>query len=69
MNRRIFLLFPVLTSLALSACTPAGSLEALCSVTERDRRDHAAALVKDGGPQSQATGVRVLSKTAAGCGE
>ena len=64
---RIFLLT---LALFVSGCaTSPGSLTALCTATERDRRDHAAALVQDGGPLSQATGVSVLSKTAAGCGE
>ena len=62
-------IFPVLTALALSACAPVGSLDALCTATATDRQAHAAALVQDGGPLSQRTGVAVLSKTAAGCGE
>ena len=64
---RIFLL--TLALFASGCASSPGSLTALCTATATDRQAHAAALVQDGGPLSQRTGVAVLSKTAAGCGE
>lgn len=41
---------------------------AICDGTERLRDAHTAALLADGGPQSQVTGARLLSALDAGCG-
>ncbi|WP_181418614.1 hypothetical protein [Pseudoroseicyclus aestuarii] len=46
---------------------PADSGPALCAGTEGARRDHAAALLHDGGPSSQRSGLRLLEALEAGC--
>lgn len=40
----------------------------LCRATDDSRKAHAAALIEDGGPQSQATGITVLGQFQRGCG-
>ena len=40
---------------------------AICAGTENARKAHAQALLVDGGPQSQETGVRLLDGLEAGC--
>jgi hypothetical protein len=47
----------------------ATSSEALCDGTAALRAGHAAALVEDGGPQSLATGARLIRVLDAGCGD
>lgn len=56
-------------TLFLSACDPSASREALCVGSRDDRRSHAAALIEDGGPVSQASGAVLLSRLKAGCNE
>ena len=48
------------------ASTP-GSDAAICDGTQASRQTLAAALVEDGGPQSQRAGLQVLNQLAAGC--
>lgn len=52
-----------------SACasTP-GSDSAVCDGTRASRQALAAALVEDGGAQSQRAGLRLLDQMVAGCG-
>ncbi|MHC9236986.1 hypothetical protein ACX9MO_15260 [Pseudooceanicola sp. 502str34] len=45
------------------------SIPALCSGTMDERRDHARALIEDGGPRSAATGAALLGKMRRGCAE
>lgn len=53
----------------VSGCASAVSDSALCGGTERARTAHAAALAKDGGPLSLATGRALIATLDAGCGE
>ncbi|MHC9235011.1 hypothetical protein ACX9MO_05140 [Pseudooceanicola sp. 502str34] len=56
--------------LSASGCVkPQVSIPALCSGTVDDRREHARALIEDGGPRSAATGAALLGKLARGCNE
>lgn len=41
----------------------------LCDGTEQERSDHAAALARDGGPESRRTGRVLIARIDAGCGE
>lgn len=56
----------MMTLLAGCATTPSDS--AICAGSAEARRALAAALVNDGGPQSQRAGLALLDKVAAGCG-
>ena len=56
-------------TLFLSACGGSQSEMAVCVGSRDDRRTHAAALIEDGGPVSQASGAALLSKIKAGCSE
>ena len=60
---------PMIAMLFSTGCDPSASREALCAGTKTDRRAHAAALIEDGGPVSQASGAVLLSKMKAGCNE
>ena len=39
----------------------------ICEGTERERTEHAAALARDGGPESQRTGRVLIARIDAGC--
>lgn len=58
------------TLLSLTACanTPA-SQTAICDGTAASRKALAAALIEDGGAQSQRAGLRLLDQMQAGCGK
>ena len=56
----------MLTFASGCASTP-GSDAAICDGTQASRQTLAAALVEDGGPQSQRAGLLVLDKMRAGC--
>lgn len=43
--------------------------KAICDGTVQDRRDHAAALAKDGGDLSILTGAKLIKRIDAGCGD
>lgn len=60
---------PMIGTLFLSACGGSQNEMAVCVGTHDDRRDHAAALIEDGGPVSQASGAVLLSRLKAGCNE
>lgn len=65
---RLFLILAILP--LVSGCANLrASPTAICSGTATDRTAHAEALVRDGGPQSVATGATLLSKLGAGCNE
>ena len=49
------------------ASAPSGTGKGICDGTERLRTEHAAALVEDGGPQSQVTGARLIGAVDAAC--
>ena len=55
-------------ALSVTACTNAGSVDALCDGTARAVTEHAAALALDAGPQSLRTGDRLVRMIDAGCG-
>ncbi len=59
----------MIAMLFLSACGGSQSEMAVCVGTRDYRRAHAAALIEDGGPVSQASGAVLLSKIKAGCAE
>ena len=56
----------MLTFASACASTP-GSDSAVCDGTRASRQALAAALVEDGGAQSQRAGLRLLDQMAAGC--
>lgn len=58
-----------LTVLSVTACASAPSDSALCGATDRARTQLAAALVEDGGPQSQRAGLVLIEGIDAGCGQ
>lgn len=53
----------------LTSCVTAtpNNADAICDGTRQARADHAAALVRDGGPLSLVTGQALISKIDAGC--
>lgn len=61
-------IFAALT-MFLTACTNLPNEVAICDGTQAMRKDHARALLDDGGPKSQETGVRLLVGMKAGCNE
>ena len=66
------LAFPLMALLLTPSCASLHATEpaktaALCSASERDRTDHARALVQDGVPVSQVTGARLLVGLHQGC--
>lgn len=60
-------LIPALLLTFASGCANSASEPAICDGTVGLRKAHAGALLIDGGPQSQATGERLLSAMKAGC--
>ena len=63
--RPLLLMLPMLLSGCLNA-TP-NSADAICQGTRQARADHAAALVRDGGPLSLVTGQVLIAKVDSGC--
>lgn len=66
------LAFPLMALLLTASCaslqaTETAKTAAICSASERDRTDHARALVQDGGPVSKVTGARLLVGLQKGC--
>ena len=66
------LAFLLMTPLLIASCdslraTEQAKTAAICSASERDRTDHARALVQDGGPVSKVTGARLLIGLQRGC--
>lgn len=55
------------TLLLVSGCGLAASESVLCERTADDTDAHTEALIADGGPMSQLTGARLISKLDAGC--
>jgi len=56
----------LITALIASRCV---SAVVVCDGIAAERRDHAAALAEDGGPESVTTGRRLIAKLEAGCAE
>ena len=63
--------YAILASLMIfgAGCTTLPSDAAICSGTVQMRKDHARALLQDGGEISQRTGERLLTGIKAGCAE
>ena len=59
----------IIPTMLVSGCVTAtpNSADAICDGTRQARADHAAALVRDGGPLSLVTGQVLISKIDAGC--
>jgi uncharacterized protein YceK len=57
----------IIPTMLLSGCVSVNSADAICDGTRQARADHAAALVRDGGPLSLVTGQALISKIDAGC--
>ena len=53
--------------LLVAGCVSGASNSAICDGTRKARSEHAAALVRDGGPLSLVTGQALISKIDAGC--
>jgi len=53
----------------VTGCANVASNNAICDGTLRDRAAHAAALAEDGGDQSITTGVALIRKLDAACGD
>ena len=53
--------------LPLSGCVNAPNTNAICYGTAQSRTNHAAALAKDGGPDSLVTGAILIQQIDAGC--
>ena len=54
--------------MCVNACANTQASDAaICDGTQASRQTLAAALVEDGGPQSQRAGLQVLNQLAAGC--
>lgn len=51
----------------VTGCVSGASDSAICDGSASARRDHAAALATDGGPQSVVTGARLIRLIDAGC--
>ncbi len=60
------MILTTLTLLTACASTPV-SQTAICDGTEASRKALAAALIEDGGAQSQRAGLRLLDQLEAGC--
>lgn len=60
------LIIPTMLLTGCATATP-NSADAICDGTRKARADHAAALVRDGGPLSLVTGQALISKIDAGC--
>lgn len=59
----------IIPTMLVSGCVTAtpNSADAICDGTRQARADHAAALVRDGGPLSLVTGQVLIAKVDAGC--
>lgn len=66
---RAMTLTVLLTTMWLAGCATTPSDSAICAGTADAARAHAAALLTDGGPLSQRTGLVLLDKREAGCGQ
>ena len=55
-------------TLCVCACASVPTDNAICSVTEAPRTELAGALVDDGGPRSQRTGLVLIETLDRGCG-
>lgn len=59
----------LMLTLPVTGCVSAGKGKAICDGSAAARSEHAAALVKDGGPLSLVSGAHLIRLIDAGCGD
>lgn len=64
---RAMMLTALLTTMCVAGCATTPSDSAICAGSAEARRALAAALIQDGGAQSQRDGLALLDKLKAGC--